>query len=228
MPPVTRPLSPPASDPVLETQVFWEKYRSQILLAIAVVLLAGALIGGYALYVARRNATAAGMLAVAKTPSDYQKIFSDYPATGAAASAYLLLAEAQQKEQKPAEANATLKAFVDKNPKHEFVATAKMAMAGNLESLGKPDESIQLYREIAAAYPRNFNAPFALLAQVHFLKQKGQTEEARRVCETVLTQYRESYASAEASRYLRMLKPAAPAAVAAPVSSPAPATAATP
>jgi len=227
MPPATRPLPTPTSDPVLETQVFWVTYRTQILLALVGLFVAGALFGGYLLYSARRDASAAAMLAEAKGAADYQKIISEYPGTGSAASAYLLLAEEQRKTQKFAEANATLKEFTEKNPKHEFVTTAKMAMAGNLESLGKPDDALELYRRIAAEYPRSFNAPFALLAQVHLFKQKGQTDEARRVCETVLTQYRDSYASTEASRYLRVLKPAtaaviAPTPVNPPVATPAP------
>ncbi len=196
----------------------WVKYRMHILVALVALLLAGALYGGYQFYISRRDAAAAALLAGAKSVADYQKVIADYSGAPSAATASLLLAETQRREQKLAEANATLKAFIDKNPKHEFVATAKMAMAGNLESSGKPDEALALYRGLAAQYPQSYNAPFALLATVPILKSKSQTEEARRVCETVLTQYRESYASTEASRYLRSLKPAA----AAPVIAPAP------
>ncbi len=193
--------------------MFWVKYRMQLLVALVGLLLAGSIYGGYKLYVARRDTSAATLLAGAKSVTDYQKVISDYPSAPAAASAYLLCAETQRKEQKLVDANATLKAFADKSPKNEFVPSAKMAMAGNVESLGKPDEALEMFKRLAAEYPRSFNAPFALLAEVHLLKQKGQTEEARRVCETVLTQYRESYASTEASRYLRTLKPVAPTAV---------------
>ena len=81
-------------------------------------------------------------------------------------------------------------------------------MAANLESMGKPDEALEMYRSVAAEYPRSYTAPMALLAQVPIFKQKGQMDEARRVCETVLTQYRESFAATEATGYLRTLKPA--------------------
>ncbi|MGZ5024223.1 MAG: tetratricopeptide repeat protein, partial [Chthoniobacterales bacterium] len=114
--------------------------------------------------------------------------------------------------------------FVRSYPKHDLVATAKSAMAGNLESLGKKDEALEIYKRIAAENPRSFNAPLALLAEVPLLKQKGQIDEARRVCETVLTQYRDSYASSDAQRYLGTLKPTvapAPVSTAAPVASPA-------
>ena len=118
-----------------------------------------------------------------------------------------MLAQAQRDERKFAEANGTLEVFIAKNPDHEFVATARMAMAANLESLGKTDEALSMYQKIAATYPKNFNAPLALLSQVHILKVKNQTEEARRVCEKILTDYRESFWAGEAGRELRLLKP---------------------
>ena len=120
-----------------------------------------------------------------------------------------MLAEAQRKEKKFAEANATLQAFIDKNPNHELVSTAKMAMAANLESMRKNDEALSIYQQIASIYPNSFNAPLALLSQVYLLKSKNQTEEARRVCETILTRYRESFWAGEAAQELRLLKPSA-------------------
>ncbi|MGZ5553828.1 MAG: tetratricopeptide repeat protein [Chthoniobacterales bacterium] len=224
MPPVSRPVSDESTDPVLETQVFWVKYRMEILIALIVVLVALAGYGGYRLYLAKRDASAADLLANAKTPDDFQKVFAQYPDAPAAATACLRLAESQRKAGKFAEANTTLQTFVRSYPKHDLVATAKSAMAGNLESLGKKDEALEMYKRIAAENPRSFNAPLALLAEVPLLKQKGQIDEARRVCETVLTQYRDSYASSDAQRYLGTLKPTvapAPVSTAAPVASPA-------
>ena len=199
-------VSPRSPDPLLATQVFWEKYKSLIIAGIVMAILVTCALGAYRFYTARRAAGAAELLAKAKEPADHRKIISDYAGTGAAASARLLLAARLRDQQQFAEANTTLQEFIKSNPKHELVTTAKMAMAANLESLGKADEALELLRRIAADNPQSFNAPLALLAQVHLLKQKGQIDEARRVCDTVLTQYRESYASSEASRYLRTLK----------------------
>jgi TolA-binding protein len=224
MPPVSRPVSNPTTDPALETEVFWLKYRTPVIVALIAVLLGSAAYGGYNFVIARRDSAAAELLAEAKSGPDYQKVINDYPSASAAASAYLFLAESQRNEKKLADANATLKTFVEKNPKHELVPTAKMAMAGSLESLGKADEALEMYKRVAAEHPKSYNAPFALLAQAHLLKLKGQIDEARRACETVITQYRDSYASTEASRYLRVLKPGTTAAVSAPATSAAPVT----
>ncbi len=45
-----------------------------------------------------------------------------------------------------------------------------------------------------------------MISQVHILKEKNQLAEARQVCETILTKYRESLVASEATRQLRLLK----------------------
>jgi len=196
-----------SSDPVLETYAFWDRYSKQILAAIVFALLALAAFGGYRIYSERRLDKAAHALSSAKTPADFQKVTSEYSGTPAAGSAFLFLADAQKKEGKFAEANTTLQKFLDKYPKHELAGTARLAMAGNLETLGKKDEALATYQRLVTSDPKAFTAPVALLSQIHLLKEKNQLEEARRVCETILTQYRDSASATEATRQLRLLKP---------------------
>jgi TolA-binding protein len=200
---------PPSYDAALETRVFWERFKTEIIAALIIVVLAIVGFGAYRFYSDRRAASASALLAGAKSADVYQQVIADYPNTPAAADAYILLAEAQRKEKKFTEANTTLQVFIDKNPNHELVSTAKMAMAANLESMGKNDEALSIYQQIASIYPNSFNAPVALLSQVYLLKSKNQTEEARRVCETILTRYRESFWAGEAAQELRLLKPSA-------------------
>src|SRR5436190_4381601 len=188
-----------SSDPVLERQVFWERYKTGVLGALFVALLAIAAFGGYRYYAYRRDTAATSLLASAKTPAELQKVTTDFAGTPAGGSAYLLLAEAQRNEKKFTEANATLQAFLDKYPKHEMTGTARLAMGANLEALGKKDEALTVYQRLAASDPKSFTAPVALFSQIHLLKEKNQVEEARRICETILTQYRESRFSGEVS-----------------------------
>jgi predicted negative regulator of RcsB-dependent stress response len=199
-----------SADPVLETQVFWDRHKKEVFAALVLALLAVVAWGGYRLYADRRDATAANLLTAAKTAADFQKVIAQYPGTAAGGSACLFLAEEQRKEKKFNEANTTLQSFVDKNPKHQLKGTARMAMAANLESLGKRDEALTVYQRLAADDPQGFIAPIAMISEVHILKEKNQIEEARRVCETILTKYRESLVASEATRQLRLLKPAAP------------------
>ena len=91
-------------------------------------------------------------------------------------------------------------------------------MAANLESMGKTAEAVTTYRSVAADYPQSYNAPLALLAQAQLLKKEGKADEARQVVETLMTQYRDSYATFEAGRLLKELKPA-PVPVAAPAAA---------
>jgi tetratricopeptide (TPR) repeat protein len=212
------------SDPVLERPVLWDLHKRNVMAVLVIALLAVAAYGGYLFYSYRRDMTSANLLAGAKTPAEYQKIITDYSGTAAGGSAYLLLADSQRAEKKYSEANATLQTFLDKYPKHEMVGTARMAMAANLEELGKKDEALALYQQIAASEPKAFTAPVALYSQIHLLKEKNQVAEARRVCETILTQYRESRLAGEVQRQLRLLKGGGEGPATAPPVAPPPAT----
>jgi len=212
---------------MLETQVLWERYKNVVFAVLVLALLTVAAWGAYRFYSIRRAETAAGLLATAKGPADFQKVIAQYGTTPAGASAHLFLAEEQRKEKQFSEANTTLQSFVDKYPKHQLKGTARMAIAANLESLGKRDEALTAYQRLAADDPQGFTAPMALLAQIHILKEKNQIAEARRVCEVIMTQYRESLVSNEATRQLRLLKGNEPEPPAQPAQL-SPATAGTP
>ena len=198
---------PPSRDVALETRVFWERFKKQITAALLIVLLAVIAFTGYRFYSDRRAAAASALLASAKNAQEYQQVILRYANTPAAADAYLLLAETQRNEKKFAEANTTLQTFIAKYPQHELLSTARMAIAANLESLGKTDEALAMYQQVASAYPNSFTAPMALLSQVHILKAKDRNYDVRRICETVLTQYRTSFWAGEAMQQLRLLKP---------------------
>jgi predicted negative regulator of RcsB-dependent stress response len=165
------------TDPALEAQVFWYKYRREIAILLGLAVLGIVGVAGYRLYRDRREATAATLFSAAKTPAAYEDLINQYSNTGAAASAYLLLADAQRKDRKYAEANATLEKFLEKFPRHELATTARMAMAANLQAMGKEDEAFATYQQIASANVPGFNAPMALIEQVHILQEKGKTDD---------------------------------------------------
>src|SRR5205807_8036405 len=158
----------------------------------------------YRLYSSRRNYSEEGLLCNARTPYDYQEVIDRYEGTPAGASAYLLLAETQRDEKKFAQANSTLQMFVDKNPDHDFVPTARLAMAANLESMGKNDEALSIYQEVAAKYASTYTGPLALISQVTLLKAKNRIDDARRVCEEILMKYRVPGQQVEGTRDDRM------------------------
>ncbi len=214
---------PPTSDAAVEASVFWLRFQKEIAAALIVALLAMIGFAGYRFYTYRRDASAAELLGNAKTVQDYQEVISRYPGSPAGGSAYLLLADKQRNEQKFSESNATLQAFIDKNPDHELVPTAELTMAANFEAMGKSDEALATYQRVAASYPNNFVTPLAMISEVPILKAKNRIEDARRVCEEILTKYRmpgqpmdtagarddrmETVWTVEAMRHLRSLKP---------------------
>ena len=196
-----------STDTAPDREVFWDRYKKEVMAVLVLALLGVAAFGGYQFYSIRQENAAAVTLSSAKTAGDFQKVISQYPTTAAGASAYLLLADAQRNEKKFAEANTTLQAFIDKFPKHELVGTARLAMAGNLEALSKKDEALAAYQRVVADNPTGFVAPIALYSEIHLLKEKKKIDEARRVCETLMTQYRESRLAPDAAYQLRLLKP---------------------
>ncbi|MDQ2868363.1 MAG: tetratricopeptide repeat protein [Verrucomicrobiota bacterium] len=213
----------------LDAHVVWFKYRKEILGVIVLVIIAAVGFAGYRLYQQRRAGEAAILLGSAKSEQDYRAIFDRYSDTPASASAYLLLAQTQQKAGQRADSNKTLQEFVDKFPGNDFVSTARMAMAANLESLGKDDEARSLYQQIASANPPSFNAPNAMLAEARLLLKQGKTSEARQLCENVMVQFGDRIASLEARQMLGAM-PALATASPNPttVASPSPASTAAP
>jgi len=196
-----------STDPAPEREVFWDRYKKEVMAVLILALVGVAAFGGYRLYADRQANAAAEMLASAKTAADFQKVMAEYPSTAAGASAYLLLADAQRNEKKFAEANTTLQTFLDRFPKNELAGTARLAVAGNLEALGKKDEALAAYQRLVASDPKGFVAPISLYSEIHLLKEKKQIDQARRVCETIMTQYRESRLAPDAAYQLRLLKP---------------------
>ncbi|MDP9100340.1 MAG: tetratricopeptide repeat protein [Verrucomicrobiota bacterium] len=215
------------TDTAPERDVFWERYKKEVMAVLILALLAVAGYGGYRLYADRQANAAAAMLASAKTPLDFQRVISNYPGTTAGGSAYLLLADAQRNEKKFSEANTTLQTFLDKLPKHELAGTARLAMAGNLEAMGKKEDALTAYERVVSGDPHGFTAPIALYSEIHLFKEKKQIEDARRVCETIKSQYPQSRLVADAEYQLHLLKvdnaPAAPPAPPPTIAAPPPA-----
>src|SRR2546430_7956892 len=147
------PIAPPTSDAAVEARAVWLRFQKEIAAALIILILAVLGYAGYRFYIYRHNFAAAELLGNAKNPQDYQEVISRYPGTPAGASAYLLLAERQRNEKKFAESNGTLQSFIDKNPENDLAPIARLAMAANLESLGKNDEALSVYQEIANRYP---------------------------------------------------------------------------
>src|SRR5690349_13445570 len=165
---------PPSRDVAMETHFFWERFKKPVIVGAIIILLGVIGFMAYRFYSDRRDTAASAALAGANTAQQYDQVIAGYANTPAAADAYILLAEAQRKESKFADANKTLDTFIAKYPNHEFVATAKMAIAANLDSMGKSDEALAKYQQVASTYANSYAAPLAMLSQVYILKSKNR------------------------------------------------------
>src|SRR5581483_4446303 len=181
---------PTTTEPSVEAHVFWLRYQKQLAAGLLIVFLALVGFAGYRLFQTRRDTNAAEALGSAKTDQEYEKVIDQYRGTPAGASAYLLLAQKQREEKKLPESNSTLQKFVEKYPEHDLVPTARLAMAANLETLGKDDEALAIYQQVATKYANTYSGPLAMISQMPILKAKNRTDEARRICEEMLTKYR--------------------------------------
>src|SRR4051794_25067780 len=117
--PTPKSLTP--ADPSVEMSVFWYRFRREIAIGFAILLLAAAAWGAFRFYSIKREGAAAAQLAAATTADDFRKVASQFSGTAAGGSAYLMCAEKQRADGKFEDANKTLQEFIDKNPKHELI-----------------------------------------------------------------------------------------------------------
>ena len=220
---VPTPLQGP--DLLLESSVFWEKYKLPVVAAGLLLVLA--LVGSEVYQIQREKnlAAASAQLDAAKTPADYQKIIDDYAGSPSAANAAMLKGRAQMDAKDFAGAATTWQTFADANPQQPLAVNALMGLGGALEAQDKFDEARAAYQKVATGYAGSYAAPLARLDEANVLKIQRKPEEARRVYENVIASFPKSIAAQIAQSELPTLNALPPAMVAA---TPAPVAAASP
>lgn len=198
--------APPAPPAGFDPLVFWVQHRQKVLLfaGLFVVALMIYFISEFAR--TKKLESGARALAEAKDDASLRKVASDYSGTAAAGDAYLLLAENLRKEGKGEEAATALRAMIDKYPDHPLISGAWTSLAATQEALGKQDEALSTYQKVSTTFATSFSAPVALLGQARIFKEKGKTDEARRLFEQLINQYPESMFAQQATRESQQLK----------------------
>ena len=156
-----------APDLILESSLFWDKYKLPIVAVVALVVLG--LVGSevYQNNLARKTAAASAMLDASKTPADYQKVIDTYPGSEAAANAYLLLGRAKYDAKDYAGAVDAWQTLAAKYPQRSLAPSALVGVAGALEAQGKLDEARNTYQRVATSYPNSYVAPLARLGEAN-------------------------------------------------------------
>jgi len=149
------------------------------LIATAILLAIGIIV--YVVYsgIAKGNAEDAGAaLLKAEKIEDYQAVIKEWPNSKAASTALLLIADVQA-DKTPEEAIKTLKEFINTNPKHPVIATAKVNLALLLVDQGKADEAVPLLTEVADSETDSYISPLACISLGDISKAAGKKDEAK-------------------------------------------------
>jgi len=157
---------------------FLDAHQKKLIIA-AILIAIGVIV--YVVYsgIAKGQAEDAGAaLLNAEKVEDYQTVIKDWPNSQASSTALLLMADVQA-QKSPDEAIQTLKNFIDTNPKHPVLATAKVSLALLLTEQGQADEATTLLTEVADSETGTYLAPLACISLGDIAKAAGKKDEAK-------------------------------------------------
>ncbi len=183
--------TPLASPPLFD--LFWEQHRQKIVLVSAALLFIGIAIGGLLLIGRSHRIASENLFSQSSNIVGWEKVVSSYPRSGAAASAMLLIAEAQREAHNLDQANATYAQFLKKFPHHPLAISAMIGHALNEDLAGHPDQALDLLQQASVAYPKSYGAPFALWMRARILARLGKMEESKKTLQLISTQYPDSF-----------------------------------
>lgn len=156
---------------------FLDNHQTKLII---LAILVGIGVVAYVIYdgLAQAEANDAGAaLLSSKQSSDYEKVIQTWPASNAAASARLLLADIQWSESED-DSIATLEQFISTYPEHPSIGTAKTSLGLRLLDQGKTEEARDILTEVADNNTYSYIAPMAAIVLGDIAKAAGDTSSA--------------------------------------------------
>ncbi|MEO5913420.1 MAG: tetratricopeptide repeat protein [Luteolibacter sp.] len=204
--------------------------RNQKGIAAFALLLA---LGAIALVVQRgmetnRQEDAGAALVKAEDLASLQAVVVGHKDTQAAGSAMVLLANSQWTAGKQDEAIGTLRKFIESNPDHPAVPTAKASLGAKLMAQGKSGDASKVFDELVSDPASAYIAPFALVSLGDIAKAEGDLTKAEASYVKVKNDFPDSNFSETAGRRIAILKAKPPVEIAPPPAPPAPPASSTP
>jgi TolA-binding protein len=199
------PTSLPIDDPMLKWELFWEKNKSAILGAIALLVVGGIALGTWFIYSSLRSTAAQKLLASATGIEGYEAVVTQYPGSMPAADALLRLAAAQREAGDLKQSTAAFQKFLKKFPDHPLAGGALLGVAQNQDATGNSDAALTTYQQVVTQYPKSYAAPFAAYSEGEILLRRFLRDEAQRSFNMVVTQFPQSPAARMASSQLGRL-----------------------
>ena len=170
-------------------ELLWTNHRGSLLGGIGA--LAALIVIVVAVLVTAR-ATRIGSETALSTTSDergWRMVISKYPRTPASADAMLLLAASLRDAGKFEESDGLYSRFTETYPRSPLAISGLLGRASNARVTDHVDIAMNDYQQAAAGFPQSYGAPFALFNNGRLLAQQGKIEEAKRVFQTLGTQY---------------------------------------
>jgi len=176
-------------------ELFWEKNKTAILLAVAAVI---ALILAVSFWTYRQNALkeeAQKAFALANNPDTWREVIAKFPGSLPAASSRLMIAESLRQSGDLKGSTEAYSEFLATVPKtNPLQGLALLGMAQNASASGNMTESLEKLNE-AAASSSSYAAELALLLQGRQLAEAGKYQEAKAVYESIPTEFPNSLAA---------------------------------
>jgi TolA-binding protein len=199
------PTPTPIDDPTLKWELFWEKNKSAILGAAALLVIAAIGAGVWFVYSSARAAAAQKLLADATDIAGFEAVINQYPGSMPAADALLRLAAAQREAGDLEKSTAAFQKFLEKFPDHPLAGGALLGVGQNQDAAGKTEAAVAIYQQVVTQYSKSYAAPFAAYSEGEILLRRFQREDALRSFNMVVTQFPQSPAARMASSQIGRL-----------------------
>lgn len=215
LPDSNAPLAEISQGPSAFEQFLDRNQKNLIILAVLIALGTGAYVV-YSGIEESKQITAGNALNKAEDLASLQSVVSGHPATKASQSAMILLADKQWTEGQQDAAIGTLRTFINANPNHPGLGSAKASLGAKLMAQGKSGEAATVLQELADDPAQRFAAPFALIALGDMARAAGDTAKAETFYNKVKTDFSSSSYAQEATKRAASLKAKAPVEIAPP------------
>lgn len=186
-------------------ELFWEKNKKVILLGVASIVALALAVGVWFYRQHIKAEESRKAFAVADSPDAWRDLIAKYPGSLPAASSRLLLAESLRESGDLKGSTEVYNAFLAEAPKtNPLLGLALLGLAQNASAAGDQAASLEKLKE-AAASSSSYGAELALLLEGRQLTEAGKYQEARKVYESIPTEFPESLAARVALSQLEQI-----------------------
>jgi len=177
----------PANLPLelIPVYLWWRANGNQLLMNVALALVAAGLVYGASEWYKGRSASANREFAQANSLDELQVVVDKYGSTKVGNAARLRLAKAYFDAEDYEAALQAYQACLKKGEPAGFAGFARMGIAHAQEAMGNLDEAAAAYAAFAEANPKHFLAAQAQMGRARVLTLQGKKDEAKLLLETL-------------------------------------------